>query len=349
MLPSDILLKIFCNYFTDYNRHDILKFRLIDKYFLNVIDKIIHLIKFEQKNFYICYYDHKINRDKLYNLKKFVTARNFDSLYELKESIKTFSRCRIIIHHCPEYEELLIDSPKENIQGNVDPNILMGPQGPPGINGILGSPGINGILGPVGDPLALLNLFNAVAAGATGPAGATGNTGPMGSPVTREMLKGCHRQTGPENDKHYYDYTNFSDAKFLDHNLSLLKFTSNINDKLTNVHLKANEIIISKSNEDVILIKHECETLTIKNSRINFLHLPFNNFTFNNVLINEGIRFSLNKDPEIHDFVKKFERTDLGEVFYRKTSNLLILTKKITNSSWDSLPTMMLPKYSYKY
>ena len=349
MFPADILLNIFSRYFNDENRIDILKLRLIDKYFSNIIDKIINLIKIENdKNFYISYYDHKLNRNNLYDLKKFVTTRNFDSLYDLKENIKTFSRCRVIVRKWPE-DETLLDPPKKDligIQGELGPignGVLVGNIGPPGNGVLVGNIGL-GILGPIGPPGIL---------GPIGPPGIpnfTGPTGPMGPPMPsfQRNSKICIRALGPEFDRHSNDQSNYSDAKFIDHNLSLLKFTSNINNKIINVHLKANEIIVSKSTEDVIIIKNGCQNLTIKNCIINFLHLSLNNFIFNNVLITEGIRFFPFNEMEIDDFVKKFEKTDLGEVFYRKTQDLLILTKKIMKSSWDPLPTMMLPNYSYK-
>ena len=188
--------------------------------------------------------NHKINRNHLYELKKFVTSRNFDSLHELKENIKTFNKCRVIINEWPE-DEALLDCSKQN------------------------STKIREILN-------------------------------FGKYTVRSFNSSRFRGSG--NDSHQYDLLNVSDAKFIDHNLSLLKFTSNINNK------RSFKIIISKSTEDVIIITNDCQNLIIKNSVINFLHLPFYSFTFNNVLINEGLRFLLINESKIDEFIKKFEK-----------------------------------------
>lgn len=96
-IPSEILLEIFCCYFKSNNRKDILKFRFLNLRIYQLIYSFVKYLPEIKSKFQISYYDHKINRNSLYELKKFISTKHFNNEKRLISNLKCFTKCKLLV------------------------------------------------------------------------------------------------------------------------------------------------------------------------------------------------------------------------------------------------------------
>lgn len=113
-LPLYIMKLIFKIYFKNNPRIDILKFRILNKYYLSKIKQIIKCYPKERNNFKIHYYELKNKRNELYEIKKFVTTKYLKGIFKtnpriLKVKFQDFyEKCKIVC--CSNCHRIIINN-----------------------------------------------------------------------------------------------------------------------------------------------------------------------------------------------------------------------------------------------